>query len=138
MTKTVARKLGLNPGMRALIIAPPPGYLKLLKHPPADLTVSAKTGAAYPFVQVFATCLTDISKFAKKLGKYAAPNALVWISYPKQISNLKGDLNRDVIREAMSGAGWQTVSIIAIDEIWSALRVRPTGQVGSRSRPRAG
>jgi hypothetical protein len=66
MTKAIARKLGLNPGMRALIIAPPPGYLKLLRSPPEGLTVSSKTGAAYSFVQVFATRLSDISKFANE------------------------------------------------------------------------
>jgi hypothetical protein len=92
MTRVVARKLGLNPGMRALIIAPPPGYLKLLRPLPEGLTVSSKTGAAYPFVQVFATRLSDISKFAKKLRRYAAPNALIWICYPKQTSKLKGGL----------------------------------------------
>ena len=137
MTKALARKLGLNPGMSALIIAPPPGYLKLLRPLSEGLTLSSKTGAAYPFVQVFATRLTDISKFAKKLSKYAAPNALVWISYPKQTSKLKGGLSRDVIREAMNGPGWRAVSIVAIDEIWSAIRFRPAGQVGSRSKCRA-
>jgi hypothetical protein len=137
MTKAIAGKLGLNPGMRALIIAPPPGYLKRLRPLPEGLTVSSKTGAAYPFVQVFATRLSDVMKFAKKLQKYASPNALVWITYPKQTSKLKGDLSRDVIREAMNGPGWRAVSIVAIDEIWSALRFRPAGQVGLRSKSRA-
>jgi len=61
--------------MRALIIAPPSGYLKLLKPLPEVLTPSSKTGAASPFVQVFVTRLFDISKFAKKAEEYAAPNA---------------------------------------------------------------
>ena len=137
MTKAIARKLGLNPRMRALIIAPPPGYLKLLRPRPEGFRVSSKTGAAYPFVQVFATRLSDINKFAKNLRKYAAPNALVWITYPKQTSKLKGELSRDVIREAMNGPGWRAVSIVAIDEIWSALRFRPAGQADPRSPSRA-
>lgn len=136
--KTVARKLGLNPGMRALIIAPPPGYLEALPPLPEGFTVASKNGAPYPFVQVFATRLSDISKFAKKLSKYAAPNALVWVSYPKQSSKLKGELSRDVIRKAMKGPGWRAVSIVSIDEIWSALRFRPDGQMGSRSKSRTG
>jgi hypothetical protein len=138
MAKVIARKLGLNPDMRALIIAPPPGYLKLLRPLPQGLSVSSKTGAAYPFVQVFATRLSDVSKFAKEIRKYAAPNALVWITYPKQTSKLKGELSRDVIREAMNDPGWRAVSIVAIDKTWSALRFRPAGQVGPRSKSRAG
>lgn len=137
MTKQLARKLGLNPGMRALIIAPPPGYLKLLTPLPDSLTVSSKADGIYPFVQVFAMRLSEITEFAKKLLKYAAPNALVWISYPKKTSQLKGNLSRDVIRKAMSGPGWCAVSIVAIDEVWSALRFRPTAQIGSRSKRRS-
>jgi hypothetical protein len=134
MTNPVARKLGMNPGMRALIISPPAGYLKLLAPLPDGLTVSSRSGGMYPFVQVFATRLSEINRLAQRLSQHAAPNALVWISYPKKTAKLKGDLSRDVIRKAMSGEGWRAVSIVAIDEVWSALRFRPVGQVGSRVR----
>jgi hypothetical protein len=134
MTNPVARKLGMNPGMRALIISPPAGYLKLLAPLPDGLMVSSRSGGMYPFVQVFATRLSEINGLAQRLSKHAAPNALVWISYPKKTAKLKGDLSRDVIRKAMSGEGWRAVSIVAIDEVWSALRFRPVGQVGSRVR----
>ena len=132
MTKSVARKLGMNPGMRALILAPPPEYLELLAPLPDGLTVSSTADGMYPFVQIFATRLSEITRFARRLSKHAAPNALVWISYPKKASRTDSDLSRDVIREAMSVARWQVVSIVAIDEVWSALRFRPASQVGSR------
>ena len=132
MTKSVARKLGMNPGMRALILAPPPEYLELLAPLPDGLTVSSTADGMYPFVQIFATRLSEIIGFARRLSKHAAPNALVWISYPKKASRTDSDLSRDVIREAMSVARWQAVSIVAIDEVWSALRFRPASQVGSR------
>ena len=131
MKNPIAKKLGLNPGMRALIIAPPPGYLKSLGRLSDGLVVSSKANEMYPFVQVFATRRSEISRFANVLSKYAAPNALVWISYPKKTSRIGGDLSRDLIREAMSGAGWRAVSIVAIDEVWSALRCRREGQTGS-------
>jgi hypothetical protein len=132
--KPVRRKLGLNPGMRALIIAPPSDYLKVLAPLPGGLTVSSRAAGKYPFVQVFATRLSEIRKLAGKLSKHAGPNALVWISYPKKTSKAKSELSRDVIRETMSGAGWRAVSIVAIDEVWSALRFRPAEQVGSRRK----
>ena len=132
MTKSVARKLGMNPGMRALILAPPSEYLELLAPLPDGLTVSSTADGMYSFVQIFATRLSEITKFARRLSTHAAPNALVWISYPKKASRTDSDLSRDVIREAMSVARWQAVSIVAIDEVWSALRFRPAHQVGSR------
>ncbi len=132
MKSTVARKLGMNPGMRALVIARPPGHLKLLAPVHHGLNLSSRATGMYPFVQVFATRLSEISRLSRRLSKHAAPNALVWISYPKKTSRTGSDLSRDIIREAMSVAGWRAVSIVAIDEVWSALRFRPTGQVGSR------
>jgi len=128
MKNPIARKLGMNPGMRALIIAPPPGYLKLLAPLPDGLTVSSRADGRYPFVQVFATRLSEISRVAQRLSKHAAPSALVWISYPKKTSRTGGDLSRDLIREAMRGTGWRAVSIVALDEVWSALRFRPAAK----------
>jgi hypothetical protein len=90
----------------------------------------------YPFVQFFATGLFDISKFAQKLSKHAARNALAWISYPKKTSRNASELKRDPLREAMSGSGWRAVSIVAIDEVWSALRFRPASQISSRVKRR--
>jgi hypothetical protein len=34
--------------------------------------------------------------------------------------------------EAMNGTGWRPVSIIAIDEVWSALRFRAVGDVKTK------
>lgn len=119
----------MNPGMRALIIAPPPEYLKLLAPLPEGLTVASVARGTYPFVQVFGTRLSDTRKFAKRLPKHAATNALVWISYPKKNSKAKSELSRDVIRKEMTTAGWRAVSIVSIDEMWSALRFRPAGNL---------
>jgi hypothetical protein len=134
MTSPVAKKLGMKPGMHALIMAPPPSYLNLLAPLPNGLIVYSRAGRKYPFVQAFARRRSEIRRFARILSKNAAPNALVWISHPKKTSRADGDLSRDLIRQAMSGTGWRAVSIVAIDKVWSALRFRPAGQVGSRSK----
>jgi hypothetical protein len=51
-------------------------------------------------------------------------DALLWLAYPKLTSPLAGDLNRDVIRGAVPRYGLDTVSQIAIDMDWSALRLK--------------
>jgi len=33
--------------------------------------------------------------------------------------------------EAMNGTSWRAVAIVAIDEVWSALRFRPATEVKS-------
>ena len=131
MTGTV-RKLGLKPGMRALVISAPSGYIDSLVPLPDRVEVSESLGSAHDFVQFFATKKSEIAKSAKKLLQSAGPGALVWITYPKKTSGVDSDLSREAVWAAMEGTGWRPVSQIAIDEIWSALRFRPIQEVKSR------
>jgi len=126
------KKLGLKPGMRALVIAAPSGYLKSLAPLPEGVVISEAMGGTHEFVQFFATRKSDIEKSAPKLLKTVVPGALVWITYPKKTSGVESDLSREAVWAAMEGTGWRPVSQIAIDEIWSALRFRPTEDVKSR------
>jgi hypothetical protein len=54
-----------------------------------------------------------------------APNdAIIWIAYPTLASKLAGDLSRNLIHELAAKSGLDTVSQIAIDDDWSAMRVK--------------
>lgn len=131
MASTV-KKLGLKPGMRALVLGAPSGYVNSLAPLPDRVEVSESLGCAHEFVQFFATKKSAITKSAKKLLESAAPGALVWITYPKKTSSVESDLSREEVWAAMEGTGWRPVSQIAIDDVWSALRFRPTEDVKSR------
>ena len=61
------------------------------------------------------------------LLKKASPSAIVWLAYPKLTSSLAKDLSRDVIHGLAPKYGLDTVSQIAIDEDWSALRLKRLG-----------
>jgi hypothetical protein len=51
-------------------------------------------------------------------------DAILWIAYPKLASKLARDLSRDIIHALAPDYGLDTVSQIAIDEDWSALRLK--------------
>jgi hypothetical protein len=53
-----------------------------------------------------------------------SPSAILWVAYPKLSSTLAADLSRDVIGMLAPLHGLETVSQIAIDEDWSALRLK--------------
>jgi hypothetical protein len=53
--------------------------------------------------------------------------AILWVAYPKLTSKLAADLSRDVIHALAPTHGLDTVSQIAIDEDWSALRLKRVG-----------
>jgi len=50
--------------------------------------------------------------------------AILWVAYPKLSSGLAADLSREVIHAVASKHGLDTVSQIAIDEDWSAMRLK--------------
>ncbi|HUO91990.1 MAG TPA: hypothetical protein VMU22_03670 [Rhizomicrobium sp.] len=56
--------------------------------------------------------------------KKAPKNSIFWIAYPKLTSKLAGDLSRDTIHALAPKHGLDTVSQIAIDDDWSALRLK--------------
>jgi predicted SnoaL-like aldol condensation-catalyzing enzyme len=129
---SIVKKLRLKPGMRALVLGAPSGYVNSLSPLPDQVEVSQNLGGPHEFVQLFATRKSEITKSAKKLLQSAAPGALVWVTYPKKTSGVESDLSREEVWAAMEGTGWRPVSQIAIDEVWSALRFRPTQDVKSR------
>jgi len=51
-------------------------------------------------------------------------DAILWLAYTKLTSKRAGELNRDVLRRLMPDLGLDTVSQIAIDDDWSALRLK--------------
>jgi hypothetical protein len=50
--------------------------------------------------------------------------AILWVAYPKLSSKLAADLSRDSIHALAPEHGLNTVSQIAIDDDWSALRLK--------------
>jgi hypothetical protein len=118
-TKPVAEKLLLKAGMRALVLNAPAGYLEQF---PEGVQVEQQAGeAGYDFIQLFATRRDELLSLGPKLRQALNPNGLLWVSYPKG-KGLRTDLNRDVVRLAAAEVGLQTVSQVAIDDVWSALR----------------
>ena len=48
----------------------------------------------------------------------------MWIAYPKLTSKLASDLSRNLVHALAAESGLDTVSQVAIDDDWSAMRVK--------------
>jgi hypothetical protein len=68
--------------------------------------------------------------FLNKQLKNIEPDSILWFAYPKGTSKIKTDINRDTIRVTGETFHITTVTAIAIDDTWSALRFRPIDKVG--------
>lgn len=130
----IVKKLGLKPEMRALVMAAPDGYVSRLSPLPQGVEIATKPAHTYEFIQLFATRMAEIEKAVPGLLQRAAPAAVFWIAYPKKSAGVDGDLSRDILAAAMTDKGWRPVSIVALDDVWSALRFRPIADVKSRKK----
>jgi hypothetical protein len=117
--KPVPAKLGLKPGMRALVVGAPAGF-QLVSDEVTVLTRAA--GAPFDLVLAFcADAATVPKRFAALADRIATAGAL-WIAWPKKSGPLASDVGENEVREVGLAAGLVDVKVIALDEAWSGLK----------------
>ncbi len=92
----------------------------------ATITIEAPaaTLAEAEVVVQFVKNRADYDAKIPPLLKAIRADAIFWIAYPKLTSKLAGDLSRDVIHRDSPALGLDCVSQIAIDDDWSAMRMK--------------
>jgi hypothetical protein len=75
-------------------------------------------------ILLFAADRGQLDSTLSSMLKKAPKGAIIWIAYPKLTSKLARDLSRDLVHELAAKSGLDTVSQIAIDNDWSAMRVK--------------
>ncbi len=116
---SVAEKLQIRPGQRVAVRRLPPEV---------DLGVASTSEdvEAAEAAIVFVTTAADLSSPDAEVVLAAAHRGvLAWVAYPK--AGQRGtDLNRDSLAALLSSRHLRPVRQVAIDDVWSALRFRPT------------
>ena len=79
---------------------------------------------------VFINNQQEYLDFLKNQLSNIVADSVLWFAYPKGTAKIKTDINRDTIRVTGEEFGITTVTAIAIDDTWSALRFRPIDRVG--------
>lgn len=83
-------------------------------------------------VLVFVNNKKEFLQFLEKEMKNLEPDGVLWFAYPKGTANVVTDINRDILWKLALDYGIRPVSIISLDDTWSALRFKPTDQVGKK------
>ena len=111
------------PAGRAAIINAPAGYeTKAFKGlPPASGSLTGK----YDWVQIFVQNSLELARLAPRAAKSLKPDAILWISFPKGSSKIQTDLTRDKGWESLSQLDLKWLTLISVDETWSAFALRP-------------
>ena len=132
--KLLREKLGYTAGQAVLLLDLPDGMtdpFEGLEHDVAKATRAKPGKAKVDLVLAFTQDQASLATSAKAILGAVTDDAKVWLAYPKKSGKIATDLTRDTAWGPMCDAGWIVVSIVSIDETWSAVRFRPRHLVKS-------
>ena len=127
------KKLQLKPGLRALFLNAPEGYVESLGPLPDGVALVDGPPGSLDFVQLFVRDSVELAQHAPVALAAIKRDGVFWISYPKKSSGVVSDLTRDEGWAPITAAGLRPVTQIAVDETWSAVRWRPIELVKSKT-----
>jgi hypothetical protein len=89
----------------------------------------------YGFIMLFALSHEDVQKDAGRVVDALEEDGVLWICYPKKSSRrYRTELSRDNILNPFGAYGFEGVTQVAIDEDWSALRIRHVDKIRKMTR----
>lgn len=125
----LAKKLRIKPAHRVLLVNAPDNYTELLTPLPREVQITDKSEGTFDVVQLFVLNSEELERDLKWLQDHLRPDTILWITYPKKSSGIESDLEMMQSWNETSKYGLSGVAAAAINEIWTALRFRPSSQV---------
>ncbi len=122
--KTLARKLAIKEGKTFLLVDAPRGSKAKLGELPKGVRLQTRASGPADVIQVFVADQEALEEQLRVCKPLLAPGGIIWVCYHKGSSGVPTDINRDTIRAYASAVGLQAVSQVAIDDDWSALRLK--------------
>jgi hypothetical protein len=120
MTKKFFEKMFLKPEYSLAVLHMPEDLYDVLK---TENKSDGELKNMYNFILAFYTKKTDLENEISLLRKSLSENGLLWIAYPKAKA-LDTDLNRDILHSATAKYGLDGISLISLNETWSAMRFK--------------
>ncbi len=118
--KPLYHKLGFKPGMRCVVIRPPPHYLALVEG--CEGVRFLKTSNSADAVHLFCHNRRQLERSHRRAIGSLKDRGMLWVSWPKKTSSLFVDLTEGGIREVLLPSGWVDVKVCGVDDDWSGLK----------------
>lgn len=117
--------------MSVTLIAAPDDVADLLRPlPEASELREVSSGDTSDAVLLFAADSASLDRLLAGAVEATKPGGLLWVAYPKGGKKAGTDLNRDLLRQHLEAHDLAGVTLVSVDDRWSAMRFRPTAEVG--------
>jgi len=121
---SIVTKLHIKPGVKLALLNAPVRQAKMFSDVADECSVSRSATGKPDVVLLFVSTMKELDRKFPAALRLAKDDVPLWIGYPKQTGAVKSDLSRDRVWEHVSASGVRPVSIVALDNTWSLLRVR--------------
>jgi hypothetical protein len=129
----VLQKLRLKDQKPVLVLNAPAEFKGIMAEMPSRPETSID--GVYPFIILFARDLAETRKYAKSVIDAIAEDGYLWICYPKgSTKKFRSDSNRMKVLEVFGPFDFEGVTQIAVDDDWSALRIKPVHAIKTMKR----
>ena len=121
--KTILEKLRLKAGRTLLLYGAPEHYLASAGEVLKGAAVTNELPAVF-IHQISIRSQAELESAFEKLAPLILPGGMLWVTYPKSTSKLKGDIHRATFNAYAQKMGRIGIAIVSIDDEWSALRLK--------------
>lgn len=125
MASTLGQKLQIKPGIPVSVVNAPEDVKDHLPGELLDNPVDFERSSSPCALMVFIKNKSDVEQVVLPVLKGSTIYSPVWLLYPKGTSGVATDVSRDILWKMMEPHGWGPARMIALDEIWSAMRFTP-------------
>jgi hypothetical protein len=81
----------------------------------------------YDWIQVFVRTQAELETYLYRVLPLLKPASSLWITFPKGSSKFQADLTRDKGWEVIQKTNLKWVTLISVNQNWSAFGFRPLG-----------
>ncbi|MCA1861466.1 DUF3052 family protein [Janthinobacterium sp. HSC-3S05] len=120
--KTVAEKMVVKNATALAVLNEGGEHGELLAQLPTERLV--REGDNADWILLFARSRAELEQFLPVAQARLAPGGAVWVAYRKGGIKAGSDIHRDDIRLYAQESGLDSVAMVAIDNEWSALRLK--------------
>lgn len=125
MDASIIKKIRFSQDAKSAIINAPIDFYKSFCNLSETNHISKSLIKNPGWILVFVFDKSDVDRLTPGVLETSDEKTILWFAYPKKSSSIKTDITRDKGWDSVHNNGWEGVSIISIDDTWSAFRARP-------------
>jgi hypothetical protein len=116
------KKLGIKEASTVVLVSAPDRFEKTLGELPEGARLRVGNRGAREITIWFVTSNTELERRLEAIAG-AVGEGTLWVAWPKQSSEMAGDLTEEGVRDVALPRGLVDTKVCAIDETWSGLRL---------------